>query len=511
LQIKLKELDKSILTKKRGFVMAITSSEKANNDRHMTPLTLINIAKACGGIYVGDESKKNETITGAVTDSRQVEAGYLFIAIKGERVDGHDYVSQVFEKGALAVISERELSNPTGPYIQVESSTDALKKLAAFYRENLSIPVIGIIGSVGKTSTKEMVASVLSQKYNVLKTAGNFNNEIGLPLTILRIHKEHEVAVLEMGISDFGEMHRLGAIAKPDMVVMTNIGCCHLENLKTRDGILSAKTEVFEHMPESGIAILNGDDDKLTTKPSVNGNPSVFYGIDELSSFEDDIKGETSKRQIKKAVYASNLINLGFDGIKADFHTPSGDFNAWIHIPGEHNISNALAATAAALKLGLGLDEIKAGIEEARTIAGRTNFIHTNGITIIDDCYNANPVSMNSAIETLSHGTGRTIAVLGDMGELGADEANMHALVGSCVGEKKIPVLFCAGKLAVNYMTAAKNVNPACDIHYYEDRESMTRDLLGFVKKGDTILVKASHFMDFPKVVAALEGLDTIH
>ena len=208
----------------------------------MKSLTLENITKACDGKYVGDEALLGKQITGAVTDSRQVEKGFLFIPIKGERVDGHDFIPQVFDQGALAVLSEKELDNPAGPYILVDSSTDAMKEIAAFYRKNLTIPVVGITGSVGKTSTKEMISSVLSQKFNVLKTAGNFNNEIGLPLTIFRIRPEHEVAVLEMGISDFNEMHRLATMACPDVMVITNIGYCHLEFLGDRDGVLKAKT-----------------------------------------------------------------------------------------------------------------------------------------------------------------------------------------------------------------------------------------------------------------------------
>ena len=220
-----------------------------------------NIAKACEGTYVGDEELLSSVITGAVKDSRKVEPGYLFIPIRGERVDGHSFIPDVFEKGALIVLSEQELDAPSGPYIRVESTTEAMQKLAAFYREALDIKVVGITGSVGKTSTKEMIASVLSRKYQVLKTAGNYNNEIGLPLTIFQIRREHQVAVLEMGISDFGEMHRLAVMSQPDICVITNIGLCHLENLGTRDGILKAKTEVFAHMQPDGTVILNGDDD----------------------------------------------------------------------------------------------------------------------------------------------------------------------------------------------------------------------------------------------------------
>lgn len=467
-----------------------------NKDLQMENLTLEHIAMACEGVYVGEESKKQCVITGAVTDSRQVEKDFLFIPIKGERVDGHDFIPKVFEQGALAVLSEKELENPAGPYIRVESSTEAMKKLAAYYRRGLDIKVVGITGSVGKTSTKEMISSVLSQKYNVLKTAGNFNNEIGLPLTIFRIHKEHQVAVLEMGISDFNEMHRLSTMAYPDVCVITNIGYCHLENLGDRDGILRAKTECFEHMKEDGVAILNGDDDKLSMKTMVNGKPAIFYGIGAESSFD-----------VTKGIFATDVENLGFEGMKAKIHTPEGEFEVHISIPGEHNVYNALAATAVGLQLGLEINEIQAGIEAAETIAGRTNFVKTNGMIVIDDCYNANPVSMKASIEVLSHAAGRSIAVLGDMGELGTDEVALHTQVGQEVGNYGIHTLFCAGALAENYAKAAKASNPECDVYYFKDRDSMIEELKSYVKEGDSILIKASHFMEFPKVVEALKNL----
>ena len=473
-------------------------------DHQMEHLTLEHIAAVCEGTYVGDESLKQCVITGAVTDSRQVEKDFLFIPIRGERVDGHDFIPDVFSKGALAVLSEIELENPAGPYIKVDSSTKAMKKLAADYRRGLDIKVVGITGSVGKTSTKEMISSVLEQKYKVLKTAGNFNNEIGLPLTIFRIRKEHQVAVLEMGISDFGEMHRLSQMAYPDVCVITNVGYCHLEFLGDRDGILKAKTECFEHMKENGRVVLNGDDDKLSTKTTVNGQPAIFYGIGSQSFFEE---GTESQRVVDKGIYATDVENLGFEGMKAVIHTPEGDFGVHISIPGEHNVYNALAATAVGLQLKLSLAEIKAGIEEAQTIAGRTNFIRTNGMTIIDDCYNANPVSMKTSLEVLSHARGRSIAVLGDMGELGTEEAKLHEEVGEAVGTYQIHTLFCAGVLAENYANAARKVNPDCEIYYFKEREEMTEALKDYVKEGDSVLVKASHFMEFPKVVEALKSV----
>ena len=456
-------------------------------------MTLGNIAEACGGTYIGAKEQEEQEITGAVTDSRQVKTGYLFIPIRGARVDGHDFIPQVFEKGALAVLSEHKLENPAGPYILVDSSAEAMKKMAAFYRSQLTCKVVGITGSVGKTSTKEMIASVLSQHYRVLKTEGNFNNEIGLPLTIFKIRAEHEVAVLEMGISDFGEMHRLASMSRPDIGVITNIGLCHLENLGSRDGILKAKTEMFDHLQPKGTVILNGDDDKLSTKREVNGKPAVFYGMDSDSAFG-----------IEKSIYATDVKNLGLKGMQAKIHTPSGSFTARIPIPGEHNVYNALAGTAVGLALGLSLEEIERGIAGAKTIAGRSNILHVNGMTVIDDCYNANPVSMKASIDVLAHIPGRRIAVLGDMAELGADERELHHGVGDAIAQSGIDALFCAGVLAKEYADAAA-ANPACDIRYFAAREEMIPQLLDYVKAGDNILVKASHSMEFPEVVQALK------
>ena len=465
----------------------------------MPNMSLKNIAMACEGTYVGDEALADKVICGAVIDSRLVEEDYLFIPIKGERVDGHNFIPQVFEKGACCVLSEKDLENPAGPYIRVKSSEDALKKIAAFYRQSLPVKVVGITGSVGKTSTKEMIASVVAQKFMVHKTAGNFNNEIGLPLTVFGIRAEHEVAILEMGISDFDEMHRLSAVANPDICVITNVGLCHLENLGTRDGVLKAKTECFDHMRAGGLAILNGDDDKLSTKKMVNGRETVFYGFDAEPKLD-----EAGAAMAEKTIYATNVVNLGFEGMQALVHTPQGVFQANITIPGEHNVYNALAATAVGLELGLTVEEIQKGIAEAKTIAGRTNLLKANGYNVIDDCYNANPVSMEAALDVLSHAKGRTIAVLGDMGELGEDEKALHFGVGKCVAEKKIHTLFAAGELAAEYKNGVESVENDCKVFHFRERDDMITELLSYVREGDNILIKASHFMDFPKVVEAL-------
>jgi UDP-N-acetylmuramoyl-tripeptide--D-alanyl-D-alanine ligase len=463
----------------------------------MKHMTLERMAQACDAKLIGvSDQKLQQEAAGIVTDSRQVEPGFVFLALPGERVDGHDFIPQVFEAGALAVICERLPREISGPCLLVRSSREALKALAALYLDELKIPVVGITGSVGKTSTKEMIASVLAQKYRVHKTAGNFNNEIGLPLTVFGLKPEHQVAVLEMGISDFGEMSRLAAVARPRVAVITNIGICHLENLGTRDGILKAKTEVFDYLREDATVVLNGDDDKLCQVGTVQGKSPVFYGMGQGVP-QGAAYGE-------KSIFADAVENKGLRGLDFDLHMQGHTYRVHVSIPGEHNIYNAMAAAAVGQALGLSDAEICAGIEAARTIGGRTNLITAHDYLVIDDCYNANPVSMRAAIDVLAQGEGRKIAVLGDMGELGADEKELHAQVGAYVAEKKIDVLFAAGPLSAELAKGAGANGSSTEVYYFDSRDALCDALLPFVKAGDTILVKASHFMDYPKLVKAL-------
>lgn len=451
----------------------------------MKNLTLHNIAKAVNGKLFQAEGKEQLEVKGVVLDSRKVEKDFLFVATVGERVDGHSFIAQVFEKGALCVICEKAPQNPKGAYILVESSFQALKDVARFYRESLDIKVVGITGSVGKTSTKEFVASVLATHYKVLKTEGNFNNEVGLPLTVLRIQEDIEVAVLEMGISDFGEMHRLSEIAKPDICVITNIGQCHLEKLGTRDGILKAKTEIFDFMNENGSICLNGDDDKLITIQNVNGRKPVFFGRKEVH-----------------AIYATDCENQGLSGSKARIHREGRSFEAVVTLPGEHMIYNALAATAVATVLGLSDEEIQAGIAAVKPVGGRSHIIQRENVTIIDDCYNANPVSMKAAIDLLSMADSRTVAVLGDMFELGSNENTLHYEVGAYAAEKGIDMILCVGNLSVNMYEGALAVkNSTSKVYYFVDKAALLEQLGGLLQAGDSVLVKASHGMHFEELI----------
>lgn len=459
----------------------------------MKHMSIKEITAACKGSYRGDKSLENLEAADVVIDSRKAGRGSLFIAIKGARADGHSFIPQVMEKGALCTVSEKELNDAGYPYILVDSCEQALKDIAEHYRRSLGIRVVGVSGSVGKTSTKEMIASVLSQKYNVLKTQGNFNNEIGLPLTIFNIREEHEIAVLEMGISHFGEMSRLAKVARPDICVITNIGVAHMENLGSRDGILKAKTEMFQYMNPGGTILLNGDDDKLRGYTPENGITPVYFGLDPQCAYRAD-----------------KIVSRGLKGTDAEFITPDSVFSARIHIPGSHMVHNALAGLAVGRVLGMSDEEIAAGIEANVPIAGRNNLIETPDYIIIDDCYNANPISTKASLDVLACAEGRTVAILGDMFELGAGEKEMHYEVGKHAAEAGIGVLVCIGALSEETARGAKenlpDSGPRTEIYHFPEKNDFYKEMEQILRTGDAILVKASHGMEFPEIVSKLQN-----
>jgi len=469
----------------------------------MKQMTLKNIAEVVRGTL--HNCQENLEVTGVVTDSRQVKQGYLFLAVKGERVDGHRFINQVIENGAAAVICT-DAPQEEVPYILVEDVLKALCDMAEFYRSMLEIPIIGITGSVGKTSTKECIASVLCQKYNVFKTEGNFNNEIGVPLMILRIREHHQVAVLEMGINHFGEMHRLSKMVKPDIVVMTNIGQCHLEFLGSRDGILKAKSEIFDYLQEQGTVIINGDDDKLSTIKDVRGIKPITFGRNATNMLYADQINNKGLFGTQMHIY----MNMSADLVQEKAETVS--FQTQIPLPGEHMVYNALAATAVGHVLGLNTNEISRGISEVQATGGRSNIIQTADHVIIDDCYNANPVSMCAAIDLLTLADTRKVAILGDMFELGEQAEKMHGEVGRYAAEKAIDVILCIGKLSVTMaeearLTLEESHKNGKDIQilHYATKELLYRDWESVLQKNDTILVKASHGMGFAEIVEKLK------
>lgn len=459
----------------------------------MKNLTLENITKACGGsLYYADGADMEAEAMGVAIDSRFMQEGYVFVAINGAKVDGHSFIKEVLENGAMAAICEKLPDNPGGPCILVDNSVKALQALARYYRDQVDVKVVGITGSVGKTSTKEVVAGVLSKKYCTYKTEGNLNNTIGVPLTILRIRDNMDIAVVEMGINQFGEMSLLTGVAKPDIAIITNIGTCHLEYLNDRDGVLRAKTEIFEGLNQDGLVILCHDDDKLATVESVNGKRPVFYGIDNEDS--DYI--------------ATNIVYHELEG--SDFEVVCKDksrFSASILLPGKHMVSNALVAVAVAKHFGMTTDEIVDGLADVHSIAGRNNVINLSNITIIDDCYNANPTSTMASIDTLQSISGSRVAVLGDMFELGKDEAKLHFDLGSYVAMHMIDKLVCIGKLSKNTYEGAMKAKAAC-AYYFETVEEALPELLNIITKDDTVLCKASNSMNFKEIVNFLKEKD---
>lgn len=455
----------------------------------MKGITINNLVRVTGGFYYGEKDILEKEITNVFIDSRKVTEGSLFIPIVGERADGHEFIQNVFEAGALCTLSEKKLASDNIPYILVPSSLQALKDIAEFYLEQLNIKVVGITGSVGKTSTKEMVASVLSTQFNILKTNGNYNNEIGLPLTVFRLTGNEEVAVLEMGISDFGEMSRLTKIAKPDIAVITNIGLCHLENLKSRDGILEAKTEIFKGLKENGTICLNGDDDKLRTVTSYKNNEVIFFGNNEIND-----------------IYAKDIVSNGLKGTECIICTPKGDIHVQINVPGVHMVYNALAACSVGMALGVSLNNIKAGIENLKPVSGRVNIIETSNFTIIDDCYNANPVSMKSSVDILKEALGRKVCILGDMFELGENEIELHKSVGCHIKDVGIDVLVTIGNLSQYIIDGTSNSNVIC--FHYNTKQDAIAELKMVLQSGDSILVKASHGMEFNEIVDYIKAYD---
>ncbi len=452
----------------------------------MIKTNLKTLAEYSQGQFYGKDEEKDLEIKGITTDSRKAAEGVLFACIKGERVDGHDFINKAKEAGAAAVICEKAPDTDI-PYILVDSTVKALQDIAREMLKKADIPVVAIGGSVGKTSTKEMVASVLSQKFNILKTEGNFNNELGLPLTIFELREEHEAAVLELGISDFGEMHLLASIARPDICILTNIGDCHLEQLHDRDGVLKAKSEMFDFLEKDGAIILNGDDERLRRVQPVNGVEPYFYGFNE----DNELR-------------AMNIRKNGPLGSDYMIKTKELAFEVTLHMPGDHMILNSLAAAAAGLKLGLTPEMISRGISDYVSIDGRFKVIKSGKYTVIDDCYNANPMSMKASLSALAGMPGRKVALLGDMGELGKDEERLHYGVGEHASGLGIDVICCAGPLSKNIVQALKDNASTSELHYFTDKAALLSALPQILEENDTVLVKASHFMEFGDIVKSL-------
>lgn len=433
---------------------------------------------------------------GVSIDSRTIEPNNLFIPIVGERFDGHQFIEEAMQCGAAAVLWQHDHGEPPEhiPVVIVEDTLRALQQMAATYRQELSVRVVGVTGSNGKTTTKDMIAAVLGKAFKVHKTQGNFNNEYGLPLTLLRMDEDTEFAILEMGMSGKGEIASLSAIAKPDAAVITNIGEAHLQQLGSREAIAEAKLEILQGLCHDGIFIYHGDDTLLqqeVEKQLAHGqaNPTIIrFGMKANND------------------YAPIAVMMDEYGTSFMFNQPS-DLILRIPVWGRHNVINAAAAVAAGRAFGLSWELIRQGLESVKLTSMRMEITRTpSGVTVINDAYNASPSSMRAAIELLEELSGykRKIAVLGDMLELGDKAIAYHTAIGDALDPKQIHMVMTCGKLAVNIGQAAGSKYPTGHVRMFQDKAPLIKELQNMVASGDVILIKGSRGMQLEEVVEAL-------
>ena len=447
----------------------------------MTPCTAREICAAVGGTLLQDSGAP---VTGVTTDSRAVQPGQLFIPLVGERFDGHAYISKALEGGAAGCLTAAapETLLPGKLYIRVADTRLALKALASWYRDKFDLPVVQVTGSAGKTTTKEMIASVLSQRYNTLRTEGNFNNDIGAPLTLLRLLPEHQAAVIETGMNHFGEIRYLGEMVRPDIAVITNVGDAHIENLgNTRQGILRAKCEIFENLTPEGIAVLNGDDELLNTVtlPQTILRCGAGDGCD---------------------VRITDIDDRGLEGVACTVTIEGEHYRLTTSAPGRYMIYPMAMAAAIGRRLGLTGEEIAAGVAAYTTVGSRMHLIRLPGERlVIDDCYNANPQSMAEGLRMLAASPARhRVAVLGDMGELGQLTAQAHRDMGALTRELGLTAVAVGEK-----MHALTETDPQAQ--WFATVEEAMPAIRQLFTPGTAVLVKASHAMHFERIVKELE------
>lgn len=443
----------------------------------MKPMTFKEAAAA-----VGSQSELEGRFADISTDTRKIISDSLFIAIRGENFDGNDFAAKAVELGASAVLCERDCGLGERQ-ILVKDTRAALLELAGYYRSLFKIPVVGITGSVGKTTTKEMTHAVMSVKYNTLKNEGNLNNEIGVPLTLFKLEKSHEAAVIEMGMSGFGEIERMTKAVRPDAAIISNIGVSHIEKLGSREGILRAKLEILQGMKSDAPVILNGDDEMLVTvRPGAH--PVIYYGINnENSMFKAfDI---TSKE-------TGTDMTVGFSGGSARVSLP---------FPGRHNIYNALAATAVGSVFGIDPADALNALKNYVPAGMRQRINKKYGMTFIEDCYNASPDSQAAALAVLGEmKAGRRIAVIGDMLELGEVSPQAHYQVGVKAAENGIDAVFTYGERSLETAKAAREAGIA-EVESFSDKEELSKMLASYLEKDDAVLFKASRGMKLEDVI----------
>lgn len=445
----------------------------------MGTITLEQAAQWCGGKV--DPKYKNVTFFGAGNDSRKIQAGELFVALQGQR-DGHEFIPAAFANGASAVLCSH--CDGDYPAIVVDDPHAALGDIARQERMRLGMKVVAVTGSVGKSTTKEMIASVLQTKYRVSKTPANHNNDIGMPMAILAMPEDTQVAVLEMGMNHFGEIAYLSGIGRPDIGVIVNIGTMHIEHLGSRDGILRAKLEILEGMNDGGSIIMNGDDALLWNLHRKKKPAPVYFGI---ANTQCAVCGEE--------------VAQSEEGLSFTIRTAQHTFPVKLMIDGQHNVMNALCATAVAMQLQVEPENIQKGLAEFRNMQGRQQIYQAGEFTIIEDCYNAGPESMAAALNVLNHKPGRHVAVLGDMLELGVCTTAEHYKVGR-IAAQKADMLFAYGPTSKKMRKGAVTGGMMQTAAFaFEDKDALVRALKQNVRAGDVILIKGSRGMHMEAVL----------
>ena len=465
-------------------------------------ITAREIAIATGGnIILGAPAA---AVCGVSTDTRGDCAGKLFVPLTGDNYDGHNFIGAAFKKGAAVALTSKDIADyglpagvaPEVAVIMVPDTLKALGRLAAWYRLKFSPLVVAITGSVGKTTSKEMIALVLSKKYNVLKSAGNYNNAIGLPLTVFGLDGAHTAMVLEMGMNQPGEIEALSKIARPDVAVITNIGDAHIERFGTKQNILKSKLEILEGLSKNGTVFLNGDDMLLKGLMGLIDRQIVYYGVDEGL----DVIGTDAKAR-------------GDVGLEFEFSWQGREYAVHLNAAGAHNIHNALAAVAIGLQHGVTPKQIVDALSEFQPDKLRMNISTVGGVCLINDAYNANPQSMAAAVDVLTGltGGGRRIAVLGDMLELGGLAQERHREVGAYLSKSGVDALVAVGAHAADTAFGARRgraQNGPVECHVFSEKKGVADYVLNMLNPGDFVLVKGSRGMSMEQVADAIaEGL----
>lgn len=445
----------------------------------METLRVSEIAKVCGGEFNIDTE-----ITSVAIDTRKIEKGCLFICIKGERFDAHRFIDEAFEKGAAAVMISEDVKIDM-PYIKVDDTAKQMLSLAGYYRSKFDIPIVALTGSVGKTTTKEFTHLVVNSKYKAIKTLGNLNNEIGLPQMLFMLDSSTEAAVIEMGMNHFGEIHRLSTATQPTVGIITNIGVSHIENLGSREGILEAKLEILDGLKKGAPLLLNGDNDLLSTVKN-DDYKIYFYAVDNDADFKAvDIKENPN----------STSFTVQYFGKEQKITIPA---------IGKHNVYNALAAFAVGILLDIDAETAADALKTYEPSGMRQKVVEINGITSIEDCYNASPDSMKAGITTLAGIQAcKKIAVLSDMLELGEYSEQAHYDVGTMAAENKIDYLLCVGSDAKYIVDGARD-NGLLNAYLFDSKQSLTDKLFEIAEKGDAVLFKASRGMKLEEVISEI-------